>query len=369
MNGKAITDREVIKENRRSMHLDFKGNRQFTVLTILLSVLVACMIVSVAFGSVSIPLLDVIKMLLNKIGIFNFHQSWKASYETIIFNIRLPIVVGGMLVGAALSVAGVLFQGLFRNPLADPYIVGTSAGAAFGATIAMVLPISVTFLDFGVMPIFAFLGALAAVMLVYSLARVGGKTPVVSMLLAGFVISSMLMAAIFLLLVLVGDERNLTDIFMFLMGSLSVNSWEQLGVIALLIVCGITAARVFFAHHLNAFALGEEGAAYVGIDVERYKIYILALGSLLTAAAISISGLIGFVGLLIPHTMRLILGPEHRLLLPASALAGGSFLVLADLLARTLPSAGVIPIGTITAPLGGLVFIYLLRRNIREYAF
>lgn len=368
MNVKVINNKALVRGNKQHMQTIFKDNRQLTVLIILICILVVCVIVSVAFGSVSIPPLDVIKMFLNKTGIFNFDQSWKTSYETIIFNIRLPIVIGGMLVGSALSVAGVLFQGLFRNPLADPYIVGTSAGAAFGAAIAMVLPISITFLDFGVMPIFAFLGALAAVLLVYSLARVGGKTPVVSMLLAGFVVSAMLMASIFLLLVLIGDERNLTDIFMFLMGSISVNSWDQLAIIAALVLGGIIVARVF-AHKLNAFTLGEEGAAYVGVDVERYKLYILALGSLLTAAAISISGLIGFVGLLVPHTMRLILGPEHRLLLPASALAGGSFLILADLLARTLPSSGLIPIGTITAPLGGLVFIYLLRRNIREYAF
>ena len=337
------------------------------VLVILFCVLVVCLLVATAFGAVSIPLLDVTKMSLNKLGIFDFDPSWRAVEETIIFQVRLPRVIGGVLVGAALSTAGVLFQGLLRNPMADPYIIGTSAGAAFGATIAMILPISYTFLNFGVMPIFAFCGALAAVLLVYSLARVGGKTPIVSMLLAGFAISAMLTAAMFLLITIVG-ERHLSSVYLFLMGGVSVNNWDQLFVIAPLIIGGIIVARLF-AFHLNAFALGEEGAAHVGIEVERDKLIILGLGSLLTAAAVSISGLIGFVGLVIPHAMRLVLGPEHRLLLPASALMGGAFLILADLLARTLPSAGEIPVGIITALIGAPFFIYLLRRTRREYAF
>ena len=337
------------------------------VLIILFCFLVVCLLLAIAFGAVSIPLLDVTKMSLNKLGIFDFDPSWRAVEETIIFQVRLPRVIGGVLVGAALSTAGVLFQGLLRNPMADPYIIGTSAGAAFGATIAMILPISYTFLNFGVMPIFAFVGALAAVLLVYSLARVGGKTPIVSMLLAGFAISAMLTAAMFLLITVVG-ERHLSSVYLFLMGGISANNWEQLFAIAPLIIGGIIVARLF-AFHLNAFALGEEGAAHVGIEVERDKLIILGLGSLLTAAAVSISGLIGFVGLVIPHAMRLILGPEHRLLLPASALMGGAFLILADLLARTVPSTGEIPVGIITALIGAPFFIYLLRRTRREYAF
>lgn len=344
-----------------------KSDRRLMVLIILFCVLVVCLLAATAFGSVSIPLPDVIKMSLNKLSIVDFEPTWRAVDETIIFQIRLPRVIGGILVGAALSTAGVLFQGLLRNPMADPYIIGTSAGAAFGATIAMILPISYTFLNFGILPIFAFLGALAAVLLVYSLARVGGKTPIVSMLLAGFAISAMLTAAMFLIITIVG-ERHLSSVYLFLMGGVSVSDWDQLFVIAPLIIGGIIAARLF-AFHLNAFALGEEGAAHVGIEVERDKLIILGLGSLLTAAAVSISGLIGFVGLVIPHAMRLVLGPEHRLLLPASALTGGAFLILADLLARTLPSAGEIPVGIITALIGAPFFIYLLRRTRREYAF
>ena len=351
------------------MHAVLRGNRRASILILLLGILALCFLVATALGSVSIPFLDVAKMSLNKMALFDFDPSWRGVEETIIFQIRTPRVIGGMLVGAALATAGVLFQGLFRNPMADPYIIGTSAGAALGATIAMMLPISLTFLSFGFVPIFAFCGALGTVLLVYNLARVGGKTPIVSMLLAGFAVSAMLAAVMFLLITMVGEMHpRLHSVYLFLMGGISVTGWEQIAVIAPLVIGGIVLARLF-AFHLNAFALGEEGAAYVGIEVERDKLLILALGAVLTAAAVSISGLIGFVGLVVPHAMRLVLGPEHRLLLPASALAGGAFLIIADLLARTLPSSGEMPVGIITALIGAPFFIYLLRRTRREYAF
>lgn len=349
------------------MRAFLRGNRRVTVLILLFAVLMVCLLVATALGAVSVPLMDVAKMSLNKIGLFDFIPSWQPAMETIIFQVRLPRVVGGVLIGAALATAGVLFQGLLRNPMADPYIIGTSAGAAFGATIAMMLPLSLAFLGFGSVPIFAFCGALAAVLLVYNLARIGGKTPVISMLLAGFAVSAMLAATMFLLITMIGG-RHLHSVYLFLMGGISVSDWEQIAIVAPLIIGGIVIARLF-AFHLNAFSLGEEGAAYVGIEVERDKLTILALGSLLTAAAVSISGLIGFVGLVVPHAVRLVLGPEHRLLLPASALAGGAFLVIADLLARTLPPSGEMPVGIITALVGAPFFIYLLRRTRREYAF
>ncbi len=308
-------------------------------------------------------------MALNKIAIFDFPSTWRAADETIIFQIRLPRVIGAALVGAALATAGVLFQGLLRNPMADPYIIGTSAGAALGATIAMMLPINLAFLGFGLVPAAAFCGALATVILVYNLARVGGKTPIISMLLAGFVVSALL-AAIMAFMMSMSDRfgLNLHSVYSFLMGHISVTGWGQLAITAPLIIGGIIGAR-FFAFRLNAFSLGEEGAAYLGIEVERDKILILALGSLLTAAAVSISGLVAFVGLVVPHAVRLSLGPDHRFLLPASALAGAAFLIIADLLARTLLAPVEIPVGVITAIIGAPVFIYLLRHSRREYAF
>jgi iron complex transport system permease protein len=253
--------------------------------------------------------------------------------------------------------------------MADPYIIGTSAGAALGATIAMALPINLAFLGFGLVPVAAFIGALTTVMLVYNLARVGGKTPIISMLLAGFVVSALL-AAVMAFMMSMSDRfgLNLHSVYSFLMGHISVTSWGQIAIIAPLVIGGIIGAR-FFAFHLNAFSLGEEGAAYLGIEIERDKILILALGSLLTAAAVSISGLIGFVGLVVPHAVRLSLGPDHRFLLPASALAGAAFLVITDLLARILLAPVEIPVGVITAIIGAPFFIYLLRHARREYAF
>jgi len=338
------------------------------VLLVLLAVLLLCLLAGAAFGAVSISPLNIVKMTVDKVLPIDLSPTWQPTDETILLQIRLPRVIAGALVGAALASAGVLFQGLLRNPMADPYIIGTSAGAAFGATIAMMLPVSLTFLGFGLVPIAAFLGALGAVLLVYNLARVGGKTPVVSMLLAGFAVSAMLTAVMFFMVTLSGRTEMLQSVYSFLMGSISVSGWRKLVVVAPLAVGGIVAAR-FLAARLNAFALGEEGAAYLGIDVERDKLLVLALGSLLTAAAVSISGLVGFVGLVVPHAMRLVLGPDHRLLLPAAALFGAAFIVLADLVARTMLAPTEVPLGIITALIGAPFFVYLLRRTRREYAF
>jgi iron complex transport system permease protein len=339
------------------------------VLVILALVLIGAMLLSSTLGAVSIPPLDIVKMALNKLPLVEFESTWQATDETIIFQIRLIRVIGGALVGAALATAGVLFQGLLRNPMADPYIIGTSSGAALGATLAMMLPVGLAFAGFGLLPIGAFCGALITVLLVYNLARVGGRTPIISMLLAGFVVNAMLVAVMSLLIVVSSIlQLKLHSVFSFLMGSIAVQSWSQIAVIAPLIIGGIIIA-LYFSFHLNAFSLGEEGAAYLGINVEREKILILALGSLLTACAVSISGLVGFVGLVVPHAIRLALGPDHRLLLPASALAGAAFLVIADSLARTVLAPTEIPVGIFTALIGAPFFIFLLRRTRREYAF
>lgn len=345
------------------------NQRTVLILACLMGILIVCLLIAAAFGAVSISPLDIVKMTLNKVALTHFPTTWQATDETILFQIRLPRVVAGALVGAALAAAGVLFQGMLRNPLADPYIIGTSAGGAFGATLAMMLPLSFAFLGFGLIPIAAFFGALVAVLLVYNLARVGGKTPIISMLLAGFAVSAMLIAAMSFMITMSDRlQLRLHSIWSFLMGGIWVSDWSQIAIIAPMIIGGIVVAR-FLAFRLNAFSLGEEGAAYLGVDVERDKLTILGLGSLLTGAAVSLSGLVGFVGLVVPHAVRLVLGPDHRLLLPAAALSGGAFLVVADLLARTMLSPTEIPVGIITALIGAPFFIYLLRRTRREYAF
>ncbi|MCX6013593.1 MAG: iron ABC transporter permease [Chloroflexi bacterium] len=341
----------------------------FLIIIALAVVLLVCIVLSTAFGAVRISVSDITEMVLNKTRLFHFEQVWPASNETIVFNIRMPRIIGGVLVGAALACAGTIFQGLLRNPLADPYIIGTSAGAALGVTVAMLLPMSITFLQLGLIPLAAFCGAMATVLLVYNLARVGGKTPVVNMLLAGFVISSLL-TAVMTLLMAVNDrlQHQLGQVFRFLWGGVSVGNWGQLAVVAVLII-GCIIVSIIMARHLNVFSIGEEGASHLGLSIEKEKIVFLGLGSLLTAVAVSIGGLIGFVGLITPHIVRLIFGPDHRILLPVAALLGGIFVVLADLFARTLTAPGEIPVGAITAIIGGPFFIYLLRRSRKEYAF
>ncbi len=331
---------------------------------LIMSILVGC-----AFGATRVSLPNIVKMVLNRLGVFHFPAVWRGVEETIIFQLRLPRVIGAALVGAALSTAGVLFQGLFRNPMADPYIIGTSAGAALGATLAMMLPVSVAVFGFSIVSLAAFIFALGAVTIVYNLARTAGKTTIVTLLLSGFVVSAFL-TAIVSLTVSMSDRLglNIRSVYAFLMGGLAISGWNQIHVAAPLIVGGISASWLF-AGELNAFSLGEEGASYLGIHVEREKKLILGAGSLLTAVSVAIGGLIGFVGLIVPHAVRLTLGPDHRLLLPASALSGAVFLVICDILARSLMPPTEIPVGVLTAIIGAPFFIYLLRNAGKRYSF
>jgi iron complex transport system permease protein len=330
--------------------------------------LMAALAVGTALGSAGIGPRGVLAVLIDRLT--PLPPPWQVErwQETVVMDLRLPRVVGGALVGAALALAGALFQSLLRNPLADPYVIGTSAGAALGATISLIFPLRLSLWGFGAISMAAFAGALLAVLLVYNLARISGEASVVSLLLAGLAVSSILAAAMVLLLVTVGElQVRLPQLFTFLMGGITVNRWAQLALVAGLLALGLMAALAL-SPYLNAFALGEEGAAAVGVEVERTKAMVLALGSLLTAAAVTVGGLIGFVGLMVPHAVRLVLGADARLLLPCAALAGASFLVLADLGARTLLAPGEIPVGVITGLVGGPFFLYLLRRYQRGYA-
>jgi iron complex transport system permease protein len=337
-----------------------------TVLVALTLALLAAIVLAVALGAVAVPLGDIARMTLARLAPGRLAVTWTPADEVIVFTLRLPRVVAAALVGGALAVAGVVFQGLLQNPLADPYIIGTSGGAALGATIALSLPVQALWFGFGLVPVLAFAGAMVAVLVVYNIARVGARAAVVTLLLAGFATSSMLAAVMSLLMLVSG--ATLRRIILWTMGGLAVTGWSQVAIVAPLVLGAMLVAGLF-ARDLNAFLLGEEEAAYLGVNVERRKLTLLLLGSLLTGAAVSLSGLVGFVGLVIPHVARLVLGPDHRLLLPASALVGAAFLVLADLLARSLLAPTEIPVGIVTALIGAPFFIYLLRRSKREYRF
>jgi iron complex transport system permease protein len=331
-------------------------------------VLLVVILIAVSFGSTSIPIGTIVQILLNGTGLFHFTRQWDPSAEVIVWQVRMPVVIGAALVGSALAVAGVLFQGMLRNPLADPFLIGTSSGAALGAAIAFVLPLDTLYGSFFLLtPFLAFVGAVLTVLLVYAIARVGGQTPVVTLLLAGVVVNAVLVAFQTLILTLSPHAQfSIVALFNWLTGGVAVTSWSPIIVVGAIILIGIvfslTLARV-----LDAFGLGEESAAHLGLHVERYKLLIIIVGSLLTAAAVSISGLIGFVGLVTPHAMRLLLGPRHRLLLPASALGGAIFLTVADLLGRVVIAPAVLPVGVFTALVGAPFFLYLLRSSKRAY--
>jgi iron complex transport system permease protein len=284
--------------------------------------------------------------------------TWPSSAETIVWELRLPRVLAGMVVGAGLACAGAVFQALLRNPLADPYIIGPAAGASLGAVAALLLPVAaVGWLGLGLVQLLAFAGGLAAVAVVFTVARGQGGTPVVTLLLAGYAVSSLLSAAVAVLIFNAGER--LGAVISWLLGSLAGASWARVGFAAPLIVISFTLLLLRW-RGLNALLLGEAQAAHIGVDVEREKRILVGLAALATSAGVAISGTIGFVGLVVPHLVRLAVGPDHRLLLPASMLYGAALLVLADLGARM---AGGIPVGVVTALIGAPFFLWLLRRS------
>ena len=278
----------------------------------------------------------------------------------IVLRIRLPRVLLGGVVGASLAVAGVLFQALLRNPLADPFILGVSGGAALAGIATLTLGGAVG-LGYGAVPPAAFAGAVATTALLYALAGARTRFSATHLLLTGVVFNAFASALIVFMASLAGLAEG-AAIFLWLIGSLSSVRMEMAGWVALFLVGGLAFALPL-ARGLNALSLGEESAQQLGIDVERAKRTLLVSTSLMVGAAVSVSGLIGFVGLIIPHLLRLVLGPDHRLLVPASALGGAAFLVLCDTLARSVLGGGELPVGAITAFAGGPLFLVLLRRH------
>lgn len=326
-----------------------------------LALLCATLIAGIALGNVPISFGDTVAILAHRLLGWPVEVRWPASAETIVLELRLPRVLTAMTVGVALSLAGATFQGLLRNPLADPYVLGTASGAALGAAVALLIPIQVAFVGFGLLHLFAFVGALAAVTVVYRVSRLGASNSMTSVLLTGYAVGSLLAAGLAMTMYLAGN--NLRQIFFYLLGSFSLASWPQL-LVALPIVTFGSVVILARARSLNALLLGEQTAAHLGLDVRRERLIMLGSATLITAAAVAVSGLIGFVGLVVPHLVRLVVGPNARSLLPLSAIYGAAFLALADLLAR-MP--GELPVGVVTAIVGAPFFLYLLRRYHAGY--
>jgi len=307
-------------------------------------------------GYVDIPLSSILGAFSHPFG------SSLSRQEIIVLDVRLPRIVLGVLVGSALALSGCAMQGLFKNPMASPYILGVSSGAAFGAALATLLAPR---LPLGVLaiPLSAFVFSTAAVFTVYLIAHRGGRTPVETLLLAGIAIGLFFSAAVSFLKY-VADEADLRSIVFWLMGGLWASSWHSVILVAAPIVVGIVAVTTL-ARYLNIMLLGEEHALNLGVNVEALKKILLLFASLLAASAVCVVGVVGFVGLIVPHVTRIIVGPDHRVLLPCSCLAGGLFLVWTDTFARTIIAPTEVPVGIITGLFGSLFFIFLLRRRKR----
>jgi iron complex transport system permease protein len=335
---------------------------------IILTMLVALLIIGVfvtTIGPASISIKNAFRIIASRVPRLGAKvvKDWPKSHEVIVLKVRLPRVLVGIVVGAGLSIAGVSFQGLFKNPMADPYVIGISAGASFGATLAIVLKIGSPFPGIGGVPLCAFVGALVTSFAVYNIARVGRKVPVDTLLLSGIAVGSLLSALVSLLMIL--NSKDLYQILYWGMGSLALANYHDLLLSIPYIVLGM-AITLIYSRDLNVLMLGEEAAISLGVNVEKLKRILLIAGSLTVAAAVSVSGIIGFVGLIVPHIARLIVGPDHRILLPTATLGGAMFLVISDTVARTVAPPTEIPVGVVTAIFGAPFFLYLLRKRKQQ---
>ncbi len=324
--------------------------------------LIVIIALATSIGSVSVPLGTTFSILTDKLPFVDIAQTWSNATATIVLDIRLPRIILAGLVGAALAVAGATYQGLFRNPLADPYLIGVAQGASLGAVIGFLLPTAWNLTGIGVIPIFAFIGAILATVIVYLLARRGKNLPVTTLILAGVALSALLSSIVSYLIISSGSKLH--SIIFWMMGSFSGSEWSEVLIAFPYIAVG-TAVIVIYARLLNVMQLDEEQAQQLGVNVESFKLILLAAATMITAASVSFVGTIGFVGIIIPHIVRLIWGADHRYLLPLAILTGAIFMILADLISRTILAPTEIPIGVITAICGAPFFLYLLRRRKR----
>lgn len=334
-----------------------RGNRGILIAA-LFTELILVVLLAVSLGTADIPFDQVLKIILDDLtGIDMTDPGNLPGWETIIIQIRAPLVLMALFVGAGLATSGATLQGLFKNPLADPFIIGISAGGAFGWVIALLLTLDMT--QSWVMWFRAgmsFLGAMGTVTVAYLVARTGNKVPLTNLLLAGVAISASLTAATqFGIYMFIDNPRPL---LISLLGSCGGSTWEELMIVAPVVTFCLIGLMVL-SKDLNAFSMGEEDARGLGTNVERSKVLVLILSSLAAAVTVPFCGMIGFVGLMIPHIMRGFTGPNHRYLVPASALFGGIFLILSDLASRSLLDR-IIPLGVITGSIGGAFFLYLL---------
>jgi len=325
--------------------------------------LLLAFVFSIALGAVFIPPGTILRILADQIPGVNLVANWSDSFAAIILAVRLPHTILVALTGAALASSGAAYQGLFRNPLADPYLIGVASGAGLGAVIAMALNWPTNLLGFYLIPVGAFVGAIVTVLLVYNLARVNGMVPLTTLILAGVavgVFASSLTSSLML-----RTDLQLHRAISFLLGGSPMLGWDPVLVVFPYMLIGMGLLSLS-GHSLNVLQFGEEEAKQMGLAVDRAKVFIVVSASLTTAVAVAFSGVIGFVGLIVPHIIRLLWGPDYRRLIPLSIIAGATMLLLADMLARILLAPSTLPVGIVTAVFGAPFFLWILRRAKKE---
>ncbi|MGM7701562.1 FecCD family ABC transporter permease [Pseudalkalibacillus sp. Hm43] len=347
----------------RSIRKRLANNRLLAYACSVLFLLIS-MVLGISIGTVHVPISSIIRIVGHEIFPFISLAQVDSMHTNIVLNVRLPRVILASLVGASLAIAGAAFQGLLRNPLADPYTLGVSSGASVGAVVTLFFQISIPFVGAFTLPLLSIVSSFMTIVLVLSFARKIEKSMrVETIILTGIIFGSFLSAVISLMIALTGDE--LRQIIGWLLGSVSMRGWVYVKIILPFLIIG-AGILLFNARELNAMSFGEERAHHLGVDVHRRKLSVLTAGSILTGAAVAVSGTIGFVGLVIPHLTRLLWGSDHKHLLPLSILTGSGFLILADLVARTIISPTELPIGVITALIGAPVFALILMKSRSE---
>jgi len=325
--------------------------------------LLFALVISIALGAVFIPPGTILRILAGWVTGVHNSPAWPESFSTILLAIRLPHAALVLLTGAALGSSGAAYQGLFRNPLADPYLIGVASGAGLGAVIAMSLNWPVNLLGFYLIPVGAFFGAILTVVAVYHLARVNGMVPLTTLILAGVAIGAFASALTSFLML--RTDLQLHRAISFLLGGSPIAGWDPVLAALPYMLAGMGLLCIS-GHMLNVLQFGEEEARQMGLNVDGAKVFIIVVASLTTAVAVAFSGVIGFVGLIVPHVIRILWGPDYRRLIPLSILGGGSALLLADMLARILLAPSTLPVGIVTAMAGAPFFLWILRRAKHE---
>lgn len=328
-----------------------------TLFFVLLGLHILLAVVATSMGAANITPYDVLKAIGQSIPFIGQHIHIPNTHSIIIFMVRMPRIIMASFVGMGLAVVGASFQSLFKNPMADPHILGISSGAALGATLGIVIRLPSSLASLSLVTIFAFIGAIATTIFVYAIAQVGGRITTANLMLAGSAVGFLMSALISITMVF--NQEDVSRIVFWMMGSFNSSSWKNIMIVAPVTLIG-SIIIYFFHRDLNLLLMGDDHASSLGVETEKLKKLMVIVSSVIIAVSVSFSGIIGFVGFLIPHMVRIIFGPSNKILIPFSALGGAIFLLLADTVARTIVVPAELPVGAVTALIGSPYFIYLL---------